>query len=60
MKNELGGKIMAEFAASKPKACSYLKNDFNKNEKGKGTNKCVRKRKLKFKNHKMQLKLKMK
>ena len=30
MKDELGGKIMAEFAASKPKACSYLKNDFNK------------------------------
>ena len=31
MKDELGGKIMAEFAASKPKACSYLKNDFDKN-----------------------------
>ena len=31
MKDELGGKIVTEFAALKPKTCSYLMDDGNSN-----------------------------
>ena len=37
MKDELGGKIMTEFAALIPKACSYLMDDGNSDKKAKGT-----------------------
>ena len=32
MKDELGGKIVTEFAALKPKTCSYLMDDGNSNK----------------------------
>ena len=40
MKDELGGKIMTEFAALRPKTCSYLMDDGNSGRKTKGTKKC--------------------
>ena len=52
MKDELGGKIMTEFAALRPKMCSYLMDDDNNDKKAKGTKKCVKKRVLKFNNYK--------
>ena len=48
MKDELGGKIMTEFAALRPKTYSYLMDDGNSDKKAKGTKKCVIKRRLKF------------
>ena len=48
MKDELGGKIMTEFAARRPKTYSYLMDDGNSDKKAKGTKKCVIKRVLKF------------
>ena len=54
MKNELGGKII--FAALIPKTYSYLLEDVDENKKGKGTQKCVIKRKLKFEDYKHSLK----
>ena len=44
MKDELGGKIMTEFAALRPKSYSYLMDDDNSDKKAKGTKKCVIKR----------------
>ena len=44
MKYELCGKIMAEFAALKPKTYSYLTNDSDKNKKAKGIKKCHKKK----------------
>ena len=41
MKDELGGKIMTEFAALRPKPYSSLIDDFNSDKKAKGTKKCV-------------------
>ena len=56
MKDELGGKIMVEFAALRPKTYSYLRDDNDENKKAKGTKKCVVKRKLKFEdyNHRLE------
>ena len=48
MKDELGAKIMTEFAALTPKTYSYLMNDGRSDKKAKGTKKCVIKRRLKF------------
>ena len=48
MKNELGGKIMTEFAALRPKTYFYLMDNSNSDKKAKGTKKCVIKRSLKF------------
>ena len=48
MKDELGGKIMTEFAPLRPKLYSYLMDHGNSNKKAKGTKKCVIKRRLKF------------
>ena len=44
MKNELGGKIMIELVAVRPKTYSYLINDGSEHERAKGTKKCVIKR----------------
>ena len=41
MKYELGGKIMTEFAALRPKTYSNLTDDNDKNKKAKGTQKNV-------------------
>ena len=37
MKDELGGKIITQFAALGPKMCSCLKYSNNENKKTKGT-----------------------
>ena len=37
MKDELGGKIMTEFVALRPKTYSYLVGDGNSDKKAKGT-----------------------
>ena len=41
MKDELGGKIMIEFVALRPKTYSYLMDDDSEAKKAKGTKKCV-------------------
>ena len=41
MKDKLAGKIMAEFAALRPKTYSYLMDDGNNDKKAKVTKKCV-------------------
>ena len=55
MKDELGGKIMTEFAALRPKTYSYLTDDGKNDKKAKGTRKCVIKKILKFNNYKDSL-----
>ena len=52
MKDELGGKIMTEFVALRPKTYSYLTDDCEEDKKAKGTKKCVIKRRLKFSDYK--------
>ena len=52
MKDELGGKIMTEFVALRPKTYSYLTDDRKEDKKAKGTKKCVIKRRLKFNDYK--------
>ena len=52
MKDELGGKIMTEFVALRPKTYSYLTDDFKEDKKTKGTKKCVIKQRLKFNDYK--------
>ena len=46
MKDELGGKIMTEFVALRPKTYSYLKDGRKEDKKAKGTKKCVIRRNL--------------
>ena len=48
MKDELGGGIITEFVALRPKAYSYITNDFTELKKAKGTKKCVVKKMLRF------------
>ena len=48
MKDELGGKIIAEFITLRPKTYSYLTDDCKEDKKAKGTKKCVIKRMIKF------------
>ena len=43
MKDELGGKIMTEFAAPTPKTYSYLMDDGKSDKKAKGTKKINKK-----------------
>ena len=52
MKDELGGKIMTEFVALRPKTYSYLTNNCEEDKKAKGKKKCVIKRRLKFNDYK--------
>ena len=52
IKDELGGKIITEFFALRPKTYAYLMDDCNRDKKVKVTNKCVIKRILKFNNYK--------
>ena len=51
-KDELGGKIMTEVVAFRPKAYAYLDNDDNDHKKAKGTKRCAIKQKLMFQNYK--------
>ena len=51
-KDELGGKIMTEFAGLRPKTYSYLFDDGNSNKKAKRTKKCVIKRVFKLNDYK--------
>ena len=52
MKDELGGKIITEFVTSRPKTYSYLTDDGKKDEKAKGTKKCIIKKMIKFNDYK--------
>ena len=52
MNDELGGKIITEFAALRPKSYSYLMDDGNSDKKAKGTEKCAIKQRLKFNDYK--------
>ena len=52
MKDELGGKIMTEFVALRPKLYSYKKIDGSEDKKCKGINKCILKRILTFEDYK--------
>ena len=52
MKDELGGGIIREFIALRPKTYSYLTDDCKENKKAKGTKKCVIKRIIKFNDYK--------
>ena len=52
MKDELGGGIITEFVALRPKTYSYMTNEFIEMKKAKGTKKCVIKKMLKFEGYK--------
>ena len=48
----MGGKIITEFVALRPKPYSYLDDNCNEHKKANGTTKCVIKRKTMFQNFK--------
>ena len=48
MKDELGGDIITKFVALRPRAYSYVTNNFIKMKKAKGTRKCVVNKMLRF------------
>ena len=50
-KDELGGKIINEFVALTSKTYLYLMDDDSERKKGKGTKKCVIKRRIIFENY---------
>ena len=52
MKDELGGEIMTEFVALRPKTYFYSMDDDNETKKAKGTKECVIKRMLLFPDYK--------
>ena len=52
MKDELGRKILSKFVELRAKTYIYLLSEGREDKKGKGTKKCVIKRKLKFENYK--------
>ena len=52
MKDELGGDIITEFVALRPKAYSYVTNNFIEMKKAKGTKKCVVNKMLRFDDYK--------
>ena len=52
MKDELGGRVVTEFVALRPKTYSYLTDDCKEDKKAKGTKKCVIKRMIKFDDYK--------
>ena len=52
VKDELGGKIMTEFVALRPKLYSYKKLDGSEDKKCKGIRKCIVKKTLTFEDYK--------
>ena len=52
MKDELGGRVITEFVALRPKTYSYLTDDCKEDKKAKGTKKCVIKRMTEFDDYK--------
>ena len=52
MKDELGGKIMTEFVALRPKLYSYKVLDGSEDKKCKGIRKCIVKKTLTFEDYK--------
>ena len=52
MKDELGGGIITEFVALRPKTSSYMTDKFIEMKKAKGTKKCMTKKMLKFEDYK--------
>ena len=52
MKDELGGKVITEFVALRPKTYPYLIDDCKEDKKAKGTKKCVVKKMIKFNDYK--------
>ena len=52
IKDELGGRVITEFVALRPKTYSYLADDCKEDKKAKGTKKCVIKRMIKFDDYK--------
>ena len=52
MKDELGGGVITEFVALRPKTYLYLTDDCKEDKKAKGTKKCVIKRMIKFDDYK--------
>ena len=52
MEDELGGKIITEFVALRPKTYSYLTDDCKEDKKAKGAKKCVIKRVIRFNDYK--------
>ena len=55
MKDELGGKIIAEFVTLRLETYSYLTDDGKEDKKAKGTKKCVIKKMIKFNDYKKYL-----
>ena len=51
-KDESGGKIMKEFFELRAKTCAYLIDDDSEHKKAKGTQRCIIKIELMFKNYK--------
>ena len=52
MKDELGGGIITEIVALRPKTYSYMTDEFIEMKKATGTKKCVIKKMLKFEDYK--------
>ena len=52
MKHELGGGIITEFVTLRPKAYSYITNDFTELKKAKRTKKCIINKMLNFNDYK--------
>ena len=52
MKEEMGGKIMTEFVALRPKSYDYRKQDNKKDKKYKGIKKCAAKKTISFYDYK--------
>ena len=52
MKDELGGEIITEFTALRPKMYSYLTDNDKIDNKAKGTKKCVINKMIKFNDYK--------
>ena len=55
MKDELGGEIITEFIALRPKTYSYLTDNDKIDKKAKGTKKCIIKKMIKFDDYKKWL-----